>query len=151
MDPYAEQQQPPRPHRGFLWGCGVTLIAAVVITVAVFSYGAWHFFGILDNNAHIQLIVDAMNRSDEATAVLGTKIKVMESEQQTFSYATGKASTATYVLKVVGSNGAGEVKADLDTSAGKTKIKTLVLTDAAGRIHYIVGEAPPNPMMQNSI
>jgi predicted RNase H-related nuclease YkuK (DUF458 family) len=152
MDPYAEQDQPARPRRGCLWGCLAALVAAVVIVVAVFGYGAWYFYKGFSNDQRIQTIVDALNQSDEAGAVLGRGIKAMQVHIHTFDYSTGKGGTATYVIKVIGSNGEGEVKADLDIGGDKAEIKSLVLTDAAGSPHYIVGEPPPNPMMQqNSI
>ena len=154
MDPYAEQEQtpPPRPRRGCLWGCLAALVAAVVVIAAVFGYGAWYFYKGFSNDARIQTIVEALNHSDEAGTVLGHDIKAMQVHIHTFDYSTGKGGTATYVIKVIGSNGEGEAKADLDISGDKAQIKSLVLTDTEGRAHYIIGEPPPNPMMQqNSI
>ena len=153
MDPYAEQEEasPPRPRRGCLWGCLGGLIAAVVIFVAVFGYGAWHFYSIFGNDARIQTVMETVRKSDEAASVLGRNIKVLEVETQTFDYATGRGGTATLLLKVAGSNGEGEVKADLDITGKAAKIKSLVLTDSEGRPHYLIGEPPPNPLMQNSI
>jgi hypothetical protein len=72
-------------------------------------------------------------------------------ERQTYDYSTGKGGTATYVLNVIGSNGEGKVKAELDITGPKAKVTSLVLTDSEGHAHYIVGAAPPNPMLQNSI
>jgi predicted RNase H-related nuclease YkuK (DUF458 family) len=152
MDPYAQQDQPPRQRRGCLWGCLGTAIAVAVVIAAVFGYGAWYFYKGFSNDERIQTIVEALNRSEEAHGVLGRGIRAMEVQIHTYDYSTGKGGTATYVIKVVGSNGDGEVKADLDVTGAKAKIKTLVLTDAEGRAHYIVGGPPPNPMMQeNSI
>lgn len=154
MDPYAEQDLParPRPSRGCLWGCLAAFIAVVVIVAAVFGYGAWYFYKGFSSDERIQSIVAALNHSDEARAVLGRGIKAMEVNIHTFDYSTGKGGTATYVLKVIGARGEGEAKADLDISGNKAEIKSLILTDAEGQPHYIIGGPPPNPMMQqNSI
>ena len=154
MDPYAETEQTPPsgPHHGCLWGCLGVLIAAAVVVVAVFGFGAWHFSGILNNDDRIQTIIEAVRTNGEASAVLGHDIKMLgKVETQTFNYSTSLGGTATYVFNVVGSNGEGKVKADLDITGRTTKIKSLVLTDSEGREHYLVGAAPPNPMMQNSI
>ena len=153
MDPYAEPEQtlPPPRHHGCLWGCVGVLIAAVVVVAAVFGFGAWHFYSIFGNDARIQVVMETVRKSDEAAIVLGRNIKVLEVETQTFDYATGRGGTATLVLKVAGSNGEGEVKADLDITGKAAKVKSLVLTDSEGRAHYLIGAPPPNPMMQDSI
>jgi hypothetical protein len=153
MDPTAEQQNlpPARPQRGCLYGCLGTLIAVVVLIAAVYAFSAHYFFKVLDNDAQIKTIVATLNQNLEAQSVLGRNITVMSRERVSFHSETGLGSTASYTLKVVGSNGEGEAKADLDVSGGKAKITSLVLTDAQGRDHYIVGAAPPSPMMQNSI
>jgi hypothetical protein len=154
MDPYAEQKDqvpPPRAHQGCLWGCLGTLIAAVVVIAAVYSYGAWYLYKGFSRDARIQTIVEVVNHSAEATAVLGHNISVHGVEWQTYDYSTGKGGTATYVLNVIGSNGEGKVKAELDITGPKVKVTSLVLTDSEGHVHYLVGAAPPNPMMQNSI
>jgi hypothetical protein len=155
MDPYAEQPEenpPPRPRRGCLWGCLGTLIAGVVLIGAVYSYYAWYFYKGFANDPRIQMVMEVVKKNDEATRVLGQNITVQGRERYTYDYATGRGGNATYVLTVVGSNGEGRVKAELDISGDKTKITTLVLIDAQGRNHYLVGTAPPNPMMiQNSI
>ena len=152
MDPYAEPEQtPPQPHHGCLWGCVGALIAAVVLVVAVFGFGAWHFYKVFGNDARIQTVMEAVRKSDEAVMVLGRNIKVLEVETQTFDYATGRGGTATLVLKVAGSNGEGEVKADLDITGRAATVKLLVLTDSEGHAHYLIGDPPPNPLMQKSI
>ena len=154
MDPYAEQQDlnpPPRSRGGCLWGCLGTLIAAVVVIAAVYSYGAWYLYKGFSHDARIQTIVEVVNHSEEAKAVLGRNISVHSVERQTYDTSTGKGSTATYVLNVIGSNGEGKVKAELDISGPKAKITSLVLIDSEGHAHYLVGAAPPNPMMQDSI
>ena len=123
----------------------------MVVVVAVFGFGAWHFYTIFGTDARIQTVMETVRKNGEAAMVLGHNIKVLEVKTQTFDYATGRGGAATLVLKVAGSNGEGEVKADLDITGKAAKIKSLVLTDSEGREHYLVGAPPPNPMMQNSI
>ena len=154
MDPYAEQQPenpPPRPRRGCLWGCLGTLIAAIVLTGAVYSYYAWYFYKGFANDPRIQMVMDVVKSNDEAAAVLGKNISVQGRERYTYDYATGRGGTASYVLTVIGSNGEGRIKAELDIRDGKTKITSLILIDAEGRNHYLVGAPPANPLIQNSI
>lgn len=152
MDPYAEQDQPQRrPSHGCMWGCIGSLIAAVVVIVAVFGYGAWYFYQGFNKDARIQTVMDTVRHDPRAERALGHNIKVLSVELQTFDYSTGRGGTARYVLKVTGSKGDGEVKADLDIAAGGTKITLLIVTGKDGEPHYLVGTPPPNPMMQNSI
>lgn len=154
MDPYAEQQDPnppPRARGGCLWGCLGTVLAAAIVIAALFSYGAWYLYKGFSNDPRIQTIIEVVNHSEEAAAVLGNNISVHGVERQTYDSSTGKGSIATYVLNVIGSKGEGKVTAELDITGPNTKIKSLVLTDSEGQAHYLVGAAPPNPMMQNSI
>lgn len=153
MDPYAEQElPPPRSHKGCLWGCLGTLIAVAVVIAAVFSYGAWYLYKGFSDDPRIQTIAAAVRANDEAVGVLGHDIKVMAVNRQTYDFSTGKGGTASYSLKMVGSNGEAEINAELDITKSETKIKSLVLVDSDGHSHYLVGAAPANPMMmQNSI
>ena len=152
MDPYMQQQQPqPRRSNGCLWGCLGTLAALALITVGMFTFGAWHFFKLLDNDANLQLVMRTVTSDPRAEAVLGGNIKRLDVEMHTYSYATGKGSTATYVVRLAGSKGQGELKADLDTSTNPPKIKLMVLTGPDGREYYLTGAPPPHPMMDNSI
>jgi predicted RNase H-related nuclease YkuK (DUF458 family) len=152
MDPYAEQPPPPaRRHNGCLWGCIGTVIAAVVIFAAVFGYGGWYFYKIFNNDPRVQTVLETVQHDARAAVILGRNIKVLEVQMHTFDYSTGRGGTATYVLKVAGSAGEGELKADLDIRGGDVKIRLLILTDKNGQAHYLVGTPPPNPLMQNSI
>jgi hypothetical protein len=152
MDPYTEQQEPPRRRSGgCFWGCIGTLIAVAVIVVAVFGYGAWYFYQGFSNDPNIQTIVTALRSDTQAEAVLGKNIKVLSLSLHTYERSTGRGGTATYVLRVTGSNGEGEVKADLDITGDPPKITLMILTGKDGQAHYLVGTPPPNPMMQNSI
>ena len=152
MDPYTEQPQTPEHHHNScLWGCIGTLIAAVVVVAAVFSYGAWYFYKGFSSDARVQTVLEFVQHDTRAVALLGRNIKVLEVQMHTFDYSTGKGGSATYVLKVAGTAGEGELKADLDITGGGVTIKLLILTDKRGQEHYLVGTPPPNPLMQNSI
>jgi hypothetical protein len=150
MDPYAEQP-PVRQRNGCLWGCIGTGIAAVIVIAAVFGYGAWYFYKGFSNDERIQTVLEMVQHDARAAAVLGRNIKVLEVQMHTFDYSTGQGGTATYVLKVAGSAGQGELKANLDITSSDVKIKLLILTDRTGQAYYLVGTPPPNPLMQNSI
>lgn len=152
MEHYSEEPQSPRAPRGScLWGCLGGFVAVALVLVAVFGYGAWYFYKGFSNDSRVTLIVNTLRDNSQAVAVLGKNIKVLEVELHTFDYATGRGGTASYVLKVAGSQGHGTLKADLDVTGHEAKIKLLVLTDNDGRSYYLVGLPPPNPMMQNSI
>lgn len=152
MDPYAEQQPPPRRGNGCLWGCLGTAIAIVLIIAGVFTFGAWYFYKGFERDARIQLVMQTVRNDPRAEAVLGKDIKLLEVEVHTFNYTTEQGGKASYVLKLSGSQGQGELKADLDiTGNGSGKITLMILTGKDGRLHYLKGAPPPNPMMQNSI
>lgn len=153
MDPYATEDQvpPPRRRHGCLRGIVAAAIAVAVMGAAVLGFGAWFFYKSFSQDDRVQTIMAAVRDNDEAKAVLGDNIKLLQVEWRSYSFATGRGSTASYVLKLTGSNGTAEVKAELDLSGARPKIKTLLLIDADGQTHYLIGEAPPNPMMQNSI
>jgi len=151
MESYNEPQHEGRPNRSCLWGCLGAFLAVSVVVAAVFGYSAWYFYKGFGNDVRIKTVVEAVKSDAQAAAVLGRNIKVLEVELHTYDYATGRGGTASYVLKVAGSRGEGEIKADLDVTGRQTKIKLLTLTDSEGRVYYLIGNAPPNPMMQNSI
>jgi len=152
MEHYSDEPQAPRAsHRGCLWGCLGGFIAVAVVLVAVFGYGAWYFYKGFANDDRITMIVTRLSSDRQAAAVLGKNIKVLEVELHTFDFATGRGGTASYVLKVAGTRGHGTLTTELDVSGHETKIKQMVLVDSEGQSFYLVGEPPPNPMMQNSI
>jgi hypothetical protein len=152
MDPYAAEDQNPPPRRhGCLWGCVAAAIAATVLGVAVFGFGAWYFFKGFSQDDRVQTIMAAVVENEQAKAILGGNIKLLQVEWRSYSFTTGRGAIASYVLKLTGSNGTAEVKAELDVSGAQPKIKTLQLVDGEGQTHYLVGNEPANPMMQNSI
>jgi hypothetical protein len=154
MDPYMEQQGPQEPRRqghGCLWGCLGTLLAVALIVAGVFTFGAWHFYRLLDSDSNLQQVMQTVANDPRAEAVLGKNIKRLDVEMHTYNYSTGQGSRATYVIRLAGSKGEGELKADLDTSANPPKIKLMILTGPDGREQYLVGAPAPNPMMDKSI
>lgn len=154
MHPHAEQNDtppPPRSSHGCLWGCLGTLIAVAAVITAIYLYGASHFFGKMNSDSHIAMILTAVNQSPVAINVLGRNIAAHGAERKTYSYATGLGGTASYVLTVSGLKSDGEVTAELDISGSKPVIKSLSLAARDGRTYYLIGQAPPNPMMQDSI
>jgi hypothetical protein len=152
MDPYTQEQQQPAPHRsnGCLWACLGTLIAGVVIVVGVFGFGAWYFYKGFEHDSRVQYIMQTVRDDPRAQAVLGKNIKLLQLEVHTYDYSTGKGGTASYVLRLAGSEGEGELKVDLDIKGDGPKITMMVLTKD-GRETYLVGVPPPHPMMDRSI
>ena len=151
MDPYSQQQPASRRSNGCLWACLGTVIAAAVIVVGVFGFGAWYFYKGFERDSRVQFILQTVRDDPRAQAVLGKNIKLLQMEIHTFDYSTGKGGTASYVLRLAGSEGEGELKVDLDIKRDGPKITLMVLTGKDGREHYLVGAAPPNPMMDRSI
>ena len=149
MDPYT-QQPPPRHSNGCLWGCLGTLAAIAVIIAGVFSFGAWYFYKGFERDARIQSIMQTVRSDPQAAAVLGKNIKLLQVEVHTFDYSTGRGGTASYVLKLAGSLGEGEMKVNVDIRDNGTKVTLMILTDKDGRQHFLVGTPPPNPMMQDN-
>lgn len=149
-----EQQGPQEPRRhghGCLWGCLGTLIAIALVVAGVFSFGAWYFYKGFERDARIQTVMQTVRNDPTAQAVLGKNIKLLEVEVHTFDYSTGRGGKATYVLKLAGSEGEGELKANLDIADNGNKITLLILTGKDGREHFLIGAPAPNPMMDKSI
>jgi hypothetical protein len=149
MDPYAEP--PPRRHSGCLWGCLGLLAALFLVIAGVFTFGAWHFYKGFEQDARVQAIMETVRHDARAEAVLGRNIKFMAVQTHTFAFSTGRGNTASYVLRLIGSAGEGELKVDLDLKDNGTKITLMILTGKDGKPHYLVGTPPKNPMMDDSI
>lgn len=155
MNPYAVEEH-ARPNRSCLWGCLGSLAAVAIVLAAVFGYGAWYFYKGFSGDGRIKTVIAALSHDAQAGEVLGKNIKVMEIELSTFNYSNstdqgGRSGNARYIMKVAGSRGSGEVKADLDVSGHEPKITLMLLIDHEGRTYYLIGTPPPNPMLQNSI
>jgi len=152
MDPYMQQQQPPpRRSNGCLWGCLGTLIAIVLVVAGVFGFGAWYFYKGFERDPRIQTIMQTVRNDARAEAVLGKNIKLLQVEVHTYDYSTGRGGTASYVLKLAGSEGEGELNVNLQLKGDDAKVTLMILTGKDGRQHYLVGLPPPNPMMEKSI
>lgn len=150
MEQGQEPEVPRRQGHGCLFGCFGTLAAIVLIIAGVFIFGAWYFYHGFEQDARIQTIMQTVRNDPRAAAVLGRNIKLLEVQVHTFDYSTGMGGKASYVLKVAGSEGEGELKADLDLTDNGAKIKLLILTKD-GHQHYLVGAPPPNPLIDRSI
>lgn len=144
-------EQPARPHRGCLMGALAAVVTAVVILAALVGYSAWYFHKGFDNDPRIKAILIAAEKDNQAAQILGHKIKVMQLEHYAYGYESGKGGAASYAMKVAGNRGAGELKAELDVTGHAPVVKQLTLIDDEGHKYYLIGEAPPNPLLQNSI
>ena len=146
-----EESPPPRRSNGCLWGCVGTLAAIVIIIGGVFGFGAWYFYRGFEQDPRLQTIMQTVRDDAIAKTVLGKNIKLLQVEVRTYDYSTGRGGTATYVLKLAGSEGQGDLKVNLDLKGAGAKVTLMILTDKDGRQHYLVGAPPPNPLMQRSI
>lgn len=148
---YQQDSTPARPHRGCLIGALAGVGALIVILGAVIGYGAWYFHQGFDKDPRVKAVLSAAAQNDEAVRLLGKNIKVLELEHYAYGFESGKGSSATYVVKVAGSAGSGELKADLDVSGKTPVVRRLTLVSEDGQAHYLIGDGPPNPFLQNSI
>ncbi len=150
MEPYYEQDEPPpRRSHGCLWGCLTVLLVAGLVTAALFGYGAWYFFKGFENDARIQTIMATVYSDPRAEMVLGRNIKIVDVEKRFFNTSSGHGKTATFTLRLTGSEGEGELKAYLDLNGPEAKVTLMVLTGTDGHPHYLVGKEPKSPMMQS--
>jgi hypothetical protein len=150
MDPYAQQQQPRRSN-GCFWGCLGTVVAIAVVVAGVFGFGAWYFYKGFERDARIQTVMQTVRGDPTAQAILGKNIKLLEVEVHTFDYSTGRGGTASYVLRLAGSVGEGELKVNLDLKGDGVKVTLMILTGKDGQAHYLIGAPAPHPMMDRSI
>jgi hypothetical protein len=134
---------------GCLWGCLGLVLIVVVGLVGVFGYSAWFLHKSFDNDSRLQTIMAIVHNDARAEAVLGRNIKVVEVESRTFAMGTGIGKSASYTLRLVGSDGEGVLKVDLDLNGGKTKVVLMVLTGSDGHPHTLVGKEPENPLQQS--
>jgi hypothetical protein len=150
MNPSYEEA-PPRRRSGCLWGCLALVLIVVVGFGGFFGYSAWFLHRGFDNDSRIQTIMALVHNDERAAAVLGHNIRVVEVESRTFAMGTGIGKSASYTLRLVGSDGEGVLKADLDLSGGKTKVTLMILTGTDGHPHTLVGKEPESPLEQQSI
>jgi hypothetical protein len=151
MNPPYDQAPPRRRSGGCLWGClGLLLIVAIVLG-GVFGYSAWFLHKGFENDSRIQTIMAIVQSDARAEAVLGRNIHIAGIESQTFAMGTGIGKSASYTLRLIGSDGEGVLKVNLDLSGGKTKVTLMILTGTDGHPHTLVGKEPESPMQQQSI
>jgi hypothetical protein len=150
MESYYQQDEPaPRRKRSCLWGCLTALLVAALAGAALFGFGAWHFYRNLENDDRIQTAMAIVYGDPRTEMVLGRNIKVIDIEKHTYNYASGSGRTATYTLRLAGSEGEGELKVYFDLNGPKAKVTLMVLTGTDGHPHYLVGKEPKSPMMQS--
>jgi len=150
MESYNENDPPPPKRRsGCFWGCVGTLLAAALVIGGIFGYSAWYFYKGFEHDQRLQTVLDTVRGDARAVDVLGRNIRLLEVERHTFDLSTGRGHTVSYTLRLTGSKGDGELKADVDLGKGRAKIVLMILTGADGRRHYLVGKEPRNPMMRS--
>jgi flagellar basal body-associated protein FliL len=148
MNPSYEQA-PPRRRSGCLWGCLGVLLILVIILGGVFGYTAWFLHKNFDGDSRIQTIMAIVQSDARAAAVLGHNIHIAGVESRTFAMGTGIGKSASYTLRLIGSNGEGVLKVNLDLSGGKTKVTLMILTGSDGHPHTLVGKEPESPLQQS--
>jgi hypothetical protein len=148
MDPSVEEV-PPRRRSGCLWGCLALVLIIVVGIGGIVGYGTWVLHQTVDNDPRLQTIMAFVHGDARAAAVLGRNIKIVELESRTFAVTTETGKTASYTLRLIGSDGEGVLKVDLDLNGGKTKVILMVLTGTDGHPHTLVGKEPESPMQQS--
>jgi hypothetical protein len=150
MNPSYEEV-PPRRRSGCLWGCLAVVLILVVGLGGFFGYSAWFLHKTFDSDSRLQTIMAIVHNDARAAAVLGRNIHIVEVESRTFAMGTGIGKSASYTLRLIGSDGEGVLKVDLDLSDGKTKVTLMVLTGSDGHPHTLVGKEPESPLQQQSI
>jgi len=148
MDPSVEEV-PPRRRSGCLWGCLALALIVVVGIGGILGYSAWFLHKSFDNDSRLQTIMAIVDNDARAEAVLGHNIHIVEVESRTFAMGTGIGKSASYTLRLVGSDGEGVLKVDLDLSGGRTKVILMVLTGTDGHPHTLVGKEPESPLQQS--
>jgi len=150
MEPAVYENQPlPRRSHGCLWGCLTVLVIAGLVTVGLFSYGAWFFFTGFEKDARLQNIMETVRSDPRAEMVLGKNIHIVEVEEHMLNYSSESGKKLTYRLKLAGSTGEGELKVDLNLNGPKAKVTLMVLTGTDGHPHYLVGIPPSSPFTQS--
>ena len=149
MNPSYDQAPPPRRRSGCLWGCLGLLLIIVIGIGGVIGYSAWFLHKNFDNDYRIQTIMAIVRNDSRAAAVLGRNITIMEVESHTFAMTTEAGKTASYTLHLIGSNGEGVLKVDLDLNGKKAKVTLMVLTGSDGHPHTLVGKEPESPLQQS--
>jgi hypothetical protein len=150
MEPSYEEAPPPRRRSGgCLWGCLAVALILVVGLGGFFGYSAWILHQGFKNDSRLQTIMEIVRHDARAEAVLGRNIKIVEVESHTFAMTTEAGKTASYTLRLIGSNGEGVLEVNLDLNGRKTKVTLMILTGSDGHPHTLVGKEPDSPLQQS--
>ena len=149
MEPSYQDASPQhRRSHGCLWGCLGLVLVVLLVSGAVVGYSAWILHKAFLNDARLQTIMAIDHNDTRAEAVLGRNIIFTNVDSHTFDKPKGAGKTAFYMLRLIGTNGTGVLKVNLDLSHGKTKVTLMVLTGSDGHPHTLVGKEPENPLQQ---
>ena len=149
MEPSVEQAPPRRRSGGCLWGCLGLVLILVVGFGGIVGFSAWFLHKGFENDSRLQTIMNIVHNDARAEAVLGRNIHIVGVESHTFVMATGAGKTASYTLRLAGSQGEGVLEVDLDLNHGNTKVTLMVLTGSDGHPHTLVGKEPESPLQQS--
>lgn len=136
---------PPRSGPGCVWGCLAGAVIAVLAIIGAFSYLGWYFTSGFKNDQTLQFVIQAVNADFEARALLGDGVEIAGMSSTAFSDNLTTGKTASYVLQLRGSKGAGTLNATVVIHGKTRRITVLVLTTNDGRIFDLLrpGRAPP--------
>ncbi len=150
MEPSYQEAPPPRRHsHGCLRGCLGLVLIVVVLFGGVIGYSAWVLHKAFVNDTRLQTIMAIVQNDNRAEAVLGHNIIFTKVDSHTFVRPKGAGKTAFYMLRLIGTNGTGVLKVNLDLNRGRTKVVLMILTGSDGHPHTLVGKEPENPLQQS--
>jgi hypothetical protein len=149
MDQSYQDAPPRRRSHGCLWGCLGLVLIVLLVSGAVVGYSAWVLHKAFESDARLQTIMAIVHNDSRAETVLGRSIIFTKVDSHTFVRPKGAGKTAFYMLRLIGTNGTGVLKVNLDLSRGKTKVILMILTGSDGHPHTLVGKEPENPLQQS--
>ena len=141
MEPsYQDEPAPRRRSHGCLWGCLGLFLIVLLVSGGVIGYSAWVLHKAFVNDARLQTIMAIVHNDHRAEAVLGRNIIFTKVDSHTFMRPKGAGNTSYYMLRLIGTNGTGVLKVNLELSHGKTKVVLMILTGSDGHPHMLVGK-----------
>jgi hypothetical protein len=114
-----------------------------------FGYSAWVLHQGFKNDPRLQTIMAIVRHDARAEAVLGRNIEIIGVESHTFAMTTETGKTASYTLRLIGSNGEGVLEVNLDLNGGEARVILMILTGTDGHPHTLVGKEPESPLQQS--
>ncbi len=137
---------PRRSGPGCLWGCLFAGLIAITALIGAFSYLGWYFTSGFKNDPTLAFVMTTVKGDGEARAILGSDVEVEGMASTAFSNDLTAGKTASYVLQLRGSKGAGTLNATVTIRHDARRITALVLTTADGRSIDLLrtGRTPPN-------